>query len=100
MSDLSKLLKRYITDKRVQQISSQIAQESEVRIHLEGLVGSQNSFVAAATYFNHPMSNLYILENKEEAAYFMNDLKSLFEQKKDVFSPLFLTLKSYQKIQL
>lgn len=84
MSDLSKLLKRYITDKRIQQISSQIAQESEVRIHLEGLVGSQNSFVAAATYFNHPMPNLYILENKEEAAYFMNDLKSLFEQKKDV----------------
>jgi len=50
-------------------------------------VGSFDSIVASATYLTRPKSHIYILSNKEEAAYYQNSLKNLLGQKDILFFP-------------
>ncbi|MBP7477988.1 MAG: hypothetical protein KA797_05645 [Chitinophagales bacterium] len=57
------------------------------RALLKGLVGSQDAIVASAYYKNHPCTNLYILSDKEEAAYFQNNLQNSLEKKDILFFP-------------
>ena len=82
--DLQDLIHRYQTDPRAVEIASALQHQSEVRLHLQGLVGSQQAFVAAGIYRAQPQSHLFVLETKDEAIYFQNDLRNLFELKKDV----------------
>lgn len=82
--DFKQLFKKYVDDARTQQLASALTHQADVRTHLHGLVGSQGAMVAAATYYAAPAPHIYILANKEEAAYFMNDLKNIFEQRKEV----------------
>ncbi|MBO2010661.1 transcription-repair coupling factor [Hymenobacter negativus] len=52
---------------------------SSVRLHLRGLVGSQDAVVAAAVaHGQHP--HVFILHDKEEAAYFLSDLQHLLPE--------------------
>ena len=52
------------------------AQGGELRVHLRGLVGSQDAVViAAAAHHAHP--NVFILHDKDEATLFMADLRHL-----------------------
>ena len=52
---------------------------SRVRLHLRGLVGSQDAVVAAAVaHAQHP--HVFILHDKEEAAYFLSDLQHLLPE--------------------
>jgi transcription-repair coupling factor (superfamily II helicase) len=51
---------------------------------LSGLIGSQDAFVAAAVFKQTDFNHLFVLSDKEEAAYFQNNLKNLL-QNKDVF---------------
>lgn len=83
-SHLRQLLELYAAMPQVQQLSSgfQLAQS---RAYLQGLVGAQQAFVAAATYWAAPQSHLFILESKEDAAYFENDLKTILEKKDVLF---------------
>ena len=51
----------------------------ETRLHLRGLVGSQDAVVAAATaHSTYP--HVFILHDKEEAAYFLADLQHLLPE--------------------
>ena len=50
-----------------------------VRLHLRGLVGSQDAVVAAAVaHAQHP--HVFILHDKDEAAYFLSDLQHLLPE--------------------
>ena len=52
------------------------ARGGELRLHLRGLVGSQDAVVAAAAaHYAHP--NVFVLHDKDEAALFMADLRHL-----------------------
>jgi transcription-repair coupling factor (superfamily II helicase) len=55
-------------------------QYTEARIHLKGLVGSAQSCMAAAIARQVPGHHLFILSDKEKAAYFLNDLQGLFPE--------------------
>jgi len=57
------------------------------RLHLTGLVGSAPSFVAASTIKQGSGNHLFILNTKEEAAYFQNDLNNLLNKKDVLFFP-------------
>jgi transcription-repair coupling factor (superfamily II helicase) len=58
------------------------------RIHWKGLVGSSKSACATALSAQVPGHHLFILNDKEEAAYFLNDLESLYpEDKRVLFYP-------------
>ena len=57
--------------------------EGRPRLHLRGLVGSQDAVVAAAVAQpQHP--HLFILHDKEEAAYFLSDLQHLLPEGPEV----------------
>ena len=56
---------------------------SGVRLHLRGLMGSQDAVVAAAVaHGQHP--HVFILHDKEEAAYFLSDLQHLLPEGPEV----------------
>lgn len=85
------LLNRYQSDTRVQQLVSHL-QESQsgnnpARLHLAGGVGSVPSVVAAAVWKSHPSSHCFVLQDKERAAYFLNDIQNLLQKKDVLFIP-------------
>ena len=51
------------------------------------MVGAQLSFVIHGVYQQHPANHLIVADNKEEAAYWQNDLAALFGQKPVHFFP-------------
>lgn len=85
--NLTKLLARYQKDPRTEQIVSALQLMKDARFHLKGLMGSQSAFVASAVYANKPAPHIFVLEDKEEAAYFQNDLKNLLGKKEVLFFP-------------
>ncbi len=85
--NLEKLLQYYMRDKRTEQILSSIEVLADARLHLKGLTGSMDSMVAAAIYKKAPQNHVFILQDKDEAAYFQNDLKNLLDKKDILFFP-------------
>lgn len=57
------------------------------RVHLKNTVGSGISFIAAAVYQHLYKTNLLIANDKEEAAYLLNDLENLVGQENVLFFP-------------
>src|SRR4051812_3183493 len=80
---LEELLKRYSESDNIKLVQKFLS-GGEGDIHLSGLVGSQDAFVASAIFKTTEFNHFFILSDKEEAAYFQNNLKSLL-QSKDVF---------------
>ena len=87
MKNLERLLELYREDEKTQQIIKAIQGTTPARIQLEGMAGAQESFVLAGTYLNNPRCHLVIANDKEEAAYFQNNLSNLFEKKAIRFFP-------------
>ncbi len=87
MMELKNILQFYKNDTRTQQIVSSSQIMAEARIFLKGLQGSLDAFVAAAVYQSAPKTHIFIIDNKEDAAYFQNDLKNLLEKKSVLFFP-------------
>jgi transcription-repair coupling factor (superfamily II helicase) len=68
--------------------SAQILRETNSRLHWGGHVGSSNAFCAAAVAKQIPGHHLFLLTDKEEAAYFLNDLQNVNpDNKKILFLP-------------
>ena len=60
---------------------------SEVRMHLKGLVGSSFSFVVSEVFQTSEKPFLIICNDKEEAAYYLNDIEQLLDTKNVLFYP-------------
>ncbi|UNY99444.1 transcription-repair coupling factor [Zhouia spongiae] len=60
---------------------------SESKTHLKGLVGSSLSFVIANAFEEADKPFLLIFNDKEEAAYYLNDLEQLIGEKHVLFYP-------------
>ncbi|MEL6917123.1 MAG: transcription-repair coupling factor [Bacteroidota bacterium] len=60
---------------------------SQSLTHLKGLVGSSLSFVVAETFKHTEAPFLLILDDKEDAAYHLNDLEELIGEKDVLFYP-------------
>ena len=64
------------------------APEAPVRLHLRGLVGSQDAVLAAALHHEHPdQHHLFILHDRDEAAYFLADLQHLLPDEEPLLFP-------------
>lgn len=74
---LREILERFERDTRTGKIVSELGSSLPVRIQLRGLAGSAPAFIGAATSLLTDQSHLFILPDKEVAAYFLNDLESL-----------------------
>ena len=77
---------RYDKATKVSQIAESL-QHSENKIHLKGLVGSSLSFVVNSLFHKSELPFLLIFEDKEAAAYYLNDLEQLIGEKDVLFYP-------------
>ena len=77
---------RYDKSIKVSQIAENL-QQSENKIYLKGLVGSSLSFVVNSLFHKSDLPFLLIFEDKEAAAYYLNDLEQLIGEKEVLFYP-------------
>lgn len=72
-----------------QKLRDSLVQSSEnsAKIHLKGLVGSALSFVIANAFEEAEKPFLLVFNDKEEAAYYLNDLEQLVGEKNVLFYP-------------
>jgi transcription-repair coupling factor (superfamily II helicase) len=85
--DLKNFLDFFRAYKPIEQTAKALA-DKDARINWKGLVGSSKSICAAATSDQVPGNHVYVLSDKEEAAYFLNDLQGLYpENKRILFYP-------------
>lgn len=70
-------------DKRIQQIFSALETDKQ-KIQLRGLIGSAKSLLANTVINNSSGNHLFLLSDKEEAAYFYNDLLNIGNVKHDI----------------
>jgi transcription-repair coupling factor (superfamily II helicase) len=67
----------------IEQTANQL-QFHESRIHWKGLAGASKAACVSAVCSQVPGNHLFILNDKEEAAYFLNDFEGLFPENKNI----------------
>ena len=82
----SKLLNTYDNSPKIKQIVDSL-QTPENKLHLQGLAGSSLSFVLNSLFVKNEKPFLVLLNDKEEAAYYLNDLEQLINEKDVLFYP-------------
>lgn len=87
--NLEEILKRYTEAPTVSELVRLLTEKAggSDDLHLSGLIGSQDAFVAAAVFKQTEYNHFFILSDKEEAAYFQNNLKNLLASKDVFFFP-------------
>lgn len=80
------ILDKYSQSSKVKQIISAIGQR-ENKLHVKGLIGSSLSFVTDPLFRQSELPFLLILKDKEEAAYYLNDLEQLIGDQDVLFYP-------------
>ncbi len=85
--ELKEFLKSYRSDGYIQTIAEAIKPNEGQKVQLRGLIGSLDAIVASTVQFLNHQFQVLILHDKEEAAYFYNDLQSLHPGKEILFFP-------------
>ncbi len=78
--------KTYLQSLQTQKLQNTIA-KSQSKTHLKGLVGSSFSFVISNLFKEAEKPFLLIFNDKEEAAFYLNDLEQLLNDKDVLFYP-------------
>ena len=87
--DIRDIINLYKSDARVENLAKLINAGKNPRIHLKGLVGSSDAVIAVALYFLQQRSMIFVLPEREEAAYFLSDLENLLEKEVLLFPSSF-----------
>ncbi len=89
MRELSKsaLYTIYETSPKTIQITKALEEKQGAKLHLSGLLGSAMSFVIRSVFKKAELPFLLILNNKEEAAYYLNDLEQMVGEEDVLFYP-------------
>ncbi|QQL49322.1 transcription-repair coupling factor [Mucilaginibacter ginkgonis] len=74
------ILERYKGDERVQTLAKALNAAKNPRVQLRGLVGSSDATVAVALWFLQHRHMVFVLPDREEAAYFQADIENLIGQ--------------------
>ena len=82
----TKLSQTYLQTLQTQNLQIAIAQ-TQSKIHLKGLVGSSFSFVISSIFKEAEKPFLIVFNDKEEAAFYLNDLEQLCGDKDVLFYP-------------
>jgi len=85
--DIEELKTKYANDPQVAKISNLLEVQENCRVQIQGLCGSADAFIGSSVVntYNHP--HIFVLSDKEEAAYFLNDLEALTPKGKVFFFP-------------
>ncbi|MBL7953658.1 MAG: transcription-repair coupling factor [Flavobacteriales bacterium] len=76
LTSLSDLLTLYRNDPRVARIAEGL-QPANARVQITGMIGSSQALIAASVIDRMKGVHVFVLTDKEEAAYFINDLEAL-----------------------
>jgi transcription-repair coupling factor (superfamily II helicase) len=77
----------YDNSPKTQQIAMRLQENNQVKMHLDGLLGSALSFVIRSVFKKSELPFLIVLNNKEEAAYYLNDLEQMVGDQDVLFYP-------------
>ena len=98
--ELSDILKIYSTHPGVNEITSILKQNNKKSIYLSGLIGSSAPLVVSQALKDIPENRIFILNDREEAAYFYDDLNTLgFENQSLFFPSSYKRSVQYEKIE-
>src|SRR5688572_19289854 len=92
--DFNYLFNLYKGSTSVRSVQSHLQQPGPGVIHLTGMAGSQAALFAASLYDSHPSRFIFVLPEREDAAYFLNDLENILGERTALFFPSSLK-KSY-----
>lgn len=81
-------LSLYKSDSLVQNLAEGIRTSTAKTLRLKGLTGSLDAVILATVYKSVRASHLVVLEDKEEAAFFSNDLQNLLGEKEVFLFPM------------
>jgi len=81
------LLQLYKADSIVQTIAEENKANEDKCIQIKGMSGSIDAIIVASLYQINHQNHLVVLHDKEEAAYFHNDLQNLLGGKEVLFFP-------------
>jgi len=81
------LIKIYKEDSIVQTIAGCVQPNQYKNVHLKGLIGSLDTILAATIFKINHQNHLFIIQDKESAAYFHSDLQALLGDKEVLFFP-------------
>jgi transcription-repair coupling factor (superfamily II helicase) len=76
----------YDNSPKIKQIVDSL-QQADLKIQLNGLIGSSLSFVVQSLFKKNEKPFLLILNDKEEAAYYLNDLEQMIGEQDVLFYP-------------
>jgi len=77
----SEIATLFLQDSRNQTLAGALATHAAERVHLKGLAGSSRAFLTAVQFRLHPAVHLVLLPDKEQAAYYLNDLEQILDEK-------------------
>ena len=83
------ILNQYKSDPRIAILAETLKTGGKKRVHLKGLIGSSDSVMAIALYFLLHRRMIFVLPEREEAAYFLSDLENLLENEVLLFPSSF-----------
>ncbi len=72
---------------KAQQIATSLLEGNQVKMNLSGLLGSAVSFIIRSVFKKTELPFLIVLDNKEEAAYYLNDLEQMIGEQDVLFYP-------------
>jgi transcription-repair coupling factor (superfamily II helicase) len=81
------LYNTYDDSPKTQQIVARLLENNQVKMQLSGLLGSALSFVIRSVFKKAELPFLIVLNNKEEAAYYLNDLEQMIGEQDVLFYP-------------
>jgi len=84
---VSEILASYSKSSLLAELCQKIKEKGVKNLQIKGLNGSANTIVNAALFQNLQQPFLVILNDKEEAAYFLNDLETILGDDKVLFFP-------------
>ncbi|WP_109832359.1 transcription-repair coupling factor [Reichenbachiella versicolor] len=81
------LLSIYKAEAEIKSLAELIKPNEHTNLRIKGLLGSLDAIVAASIYQLNHQNHIFILHEKEEAAYFHNDLQNLVGDKEVLLFP-------------
>jgi len=85
--DFKDIFNKYVSGQPVRNIHSLLEQPGNGRLSLTGMSGSQPAVIAAALFTYSAKRIVFVLPDREEAAYFLNDLENILGEKSALFFP-------------
>lgn len=83
--EVEQLLNIVSVEEKTSRIAENLEHLADGAMHLSGLIGSSAPLLMASLFERNAVNHIVVLPDKETAAYFLNDLESIFNEKTENF---------------